>query len=605
MSLIEYSGKITEQELGSGLGNKLENLVRGINVKDNGLLGNDTNNDATQLNTLLTSIGTTKTDLYFPAGTYKIGTNVTIGNNINLTMANGAVFKVYNGYSITGNGCMIDAGLWQIFDLSLGGTVGGTWNIKEAYPEWFGAKGDDATTDDTDALIDTFSSFTTINLNGKKYLYSSTITIDNKDDLQINNGTLKFADGTIGSNVGNLSPFNVTNCSNFKSKNVTYDTNGTFMLRPLYGQTGYSDYIDIRDKTYQTLRLDSVDGFTLEGCIFTHGKSGIFVASCTNGNITKCKSYETLADGFFITGASKNVKITECTSEKVQDDNFTLIGFTSDDTTNPRYCSINDCIAIDCFGSLVTLLSTSYTNADNVIGTGNKYIPYKLGQTEISGSYAKAGHHQTISNCKVKLSNTIQSLTSNTSPLVDTASDSSSSFNKLINCDIEYSGSEIIFIVERSPNFSMENCNFNGATIEIYDSNVLKIANCNIDVYSAFKIERCSSVRFNGNKVYSNSATDNTVKFYDCEKVKAKGNTITHHVDKKSFSIYNNTVKNNFDIDDLDVEVNGSPRDVRLPNYYVSNTNIFFAQGQILFDSSNRIIVLTSSGGGAKVVTVT
>lgn len=118
-----------------------------INAKDIGLVGDDATNDATKLNAWIASIGTTKVDLVFPTGVYKIASNVTFPSNVNLVMMHGGILKVYSGYSITGSGCKIDAGLWQIFDLSLGGTVIGSWDIEEVYPEWFGAKGDGVTDD--------------------------------------------------------------------------------------------------------------------------------------------------------------------------------------------------------------------------------------------------------------------------------------------------------------------------------------------------------------------------------------------------------------------------------------------------------------------------
>jgi hypothetical protein len=124
---------------------------RTLNVLDKGLLGNDTNNDAVQLNALISSIGSTKTDIYFPSGIYKIASNVVLPSNVRLIMGYGAILKVSNTYSITGTNTKIDAGLYQIFDLSNGGTIIGSWDIKETYPHWFGAIGD-GVADDTVAI---------------------------------------------------------------------------------------------------------------------------------------------------------------------------------------------------------------------------------------------------------------------------------------------------------------------------------------------------------------------------------------------------------------------------------------------------------------------
>ena len=86
------SGKLTRQELDSGFDIELDNLARGINVLDHSLVGNGTINDATALNTLITSIGSTNTDIYFPRGTYKISTNVTFPSNINLVFDDHVIY---------------------------------------------------------------------------------------------------------------------------------------------------------------------------------------------------------------------------------------------------------------------------------------------------------------------------------------------------------------------------------------------------------------------------------------------------------------------------------------------------------------------------------
>jgi lysophospholipase L1-like esterase len=81
-------------------------------------------------------------------GTCLIGTNITIPSNIKLKFLNGGMLKPASGVTITGSNAKIDAGLTQIFDLSLGGTVAGTWDIDKLLADWFGLVGD-GTTDDT------------------------------------------------------------------------------------------------------------------------------------------------------------------------------------------------------------------------------------------------------------------------------------------------------------------------------------------------------------------------------------------------------------------------------------------------------------------------
>jgi hypothetical protein len=81
------------------LGDRLDMIESGlyVNVKDHGLLGDNSNNDAIQLNTLLNAIGSTPTDLYLSDGVYLIDSDVTIPDNIALHFSNNSYFKTGNG----------------------------------------------------------------------------------------------------------------------------------------------------------------------------------------------------------------------------------------------------------------------------------------------------------------------------------------------------------------------------------------------------------------------------------------------------------------------------------------------------------------------------
>lgn len=72
---------------------------------------------------------------YVPAGAYLFGANVTLSNR--LEFEQGAMLKPSSGVTLTLNGA-ITAGLWQIFDLSAGGSV--VLNgVSEVQARWFGA----------------------------------------------------------------------------------------------------------------------------------------------------------------------------------------------------------------------------------------------------------------------------------------------------------------------------------------------------------------------------------------------------------------------------------------------------------------------------------
>lgn len=67
-----------------------------------------------------------------------------------ITVPEGCVLEFDGGsidgaYTVTGTNTSINAGLVKIFNTDV--TLAGSWNVAEAYPEWFGAKGDGVTDD--------------------------------------------------------------------------------------------------------------------------------------------------------------------------------------------------------------------------------------------------------------------------------------------------------------------------------------------------------------------------------------------------------------------------------------------------------------------------
>src|SRR5205085_4167372 len=83
-----------------------------------------------------------------PAGTYAVGSNLTVPANIHLEFARGAKLQPASGKKITLQGGDMVAGRYQIFDYSAGGTVAYTGGLPDSlYPEWFGATGDGVTDD--------------------------------------------------------------------------------------------------------------------------------------------------------------------------------------------------------------------------------------------------------------------------------------------------------------------------------------------------------------------------------------------------------------------------------------------------------------------------
>lgn len=113
----------------------------------------------------------------------------------NITMPEGSILKFQGGSisgkkTITGSRTGICAGLLKIFSEDV--TLGGSWNILEVYPEWFGVA-DDGITDDGIAISKAISMGKTVVLSNHYYV-KSTITIESPIDIiGRNHGTVVYS----------------------------------------------------------------------------------------------------------------------------------------------------------------------------------------------------------------------------------------------------------------------------------------------------------------------------------------------------------------------------------------------------------------------------
>lgn len=116
---------------------KTHSAVINARSSNNGVLS-----DAT-ITAAISGINGASRSLYIEPGAWAIDDNLTIPSTIHLIIDNGAILTIASGKTLTING-PFDAGIYQVFS-GAGSVSFGAGHVKEVYPQWWGAVGDDST----------------------------------------------------------------------------------------------------------------------------------------------------------------------------------------------------------------------------------------------------------------------------------------------------------------------------------------------------------------------------------------------------------------------------------------------------------------------------
>ena len=102
---------------------------------------------------------------------FRLAEDIAIPNGCVLLLDGGSIT---GGHILKGTNTSIDAYLVKIIETEV--TLAGSWNVREAYPEWFGAKGD-GITDDAEAIQKAFELHCPVYLQCKVYGVSKPISL--------------------------------------------------------------------------------------------------------------------------------------------------------------------------------------------------------------------------------------------------------------------------------------------------------------------------------------------------------------------------------------------------------------------------------------------
>jgi hypothetical protein len=313
-------------------------------------------NYGSTLSAAIAAIGSSHVTLIVPSGTW-VGDNLTVPANVALKVLSGASITVSNATTLTISG-PVQAGLYQIFPCSgTGKVVFGARAVKEIYPEWWGAVGDDIS-DDSAAIKAAITALP----NGGKVIFSHKYKVNtglialcsnielkglpgNLIDISglgaYPNSRLFTATGAIGTLYGNNAEANIT--SNVAVGDITINLSSTVGF-------AVGDYVQLTSEAVLTPESNGLTGefgrivSLVANTSITLATSTIYAYNTTDSpKIRKATFIENLIfDGLNIVGPDDSYDDTEA---------LYLISVKNLTVKNCyfRYCNVN---AISCYNCL-------------------------------------------------------------------------------------------------------------------------------------------------------------------------------------------------------------------------------------------------------------
>ena len=184
--------------------------------------------------------------------------NKTLPSDVTLSF-NDAVINL-GGYTLTGDDTKIEAGLKQIFTSN--GSLSGTWDIEETYPEWFSAAGD-GSNDDTLAIQMGLSLGKRVSFQ-RGATYKVTSTLIASASIKGNSAIISFESGTF------IDGITYNNINNFKVENIKITSTN---LTGMFAQSA------------QAINITDCDNFIVENCELTYFTDGVSVSTSNNFSI--------------------------------------------------------------------------------------------------------------------------------------------------------------------------------------------------------------------------------------------------------------------------------------------------------------------------------
>ncbi len=247
--------------------------------------------------------------------------DITIPQNSVLVFDGGSLS---GAHTITGNNTRIQAGLVKIFSTDV--VLAGNWRVSEAYPEWFGAKGD-GETDDLFA-IEKAIYLSNIRLQGKTYYLSETLNISSNRSIVGEKGAtvIKISDYGKKHSIVMLSE-----ASNVTIKDIVFTVdNFEWVARSNndHKSEEYLRYYKLREQEIRGgIRLNKgCSNVTIDGVEVYNSGYGI-LAYMSNKHVTirNCYIHHTMIDGIAMYVGNTNFLVENNRLEFTCDDAISIV----------------------------------------------------------------------------------------------------------------------------------------------------------------------------------------------------------------------------------------------------------------------------------------
>lgn len=250
-------------------------------------------------------------------------------------------------HTVTGCNTIIVADKEEIFSSDI--IIGGTWNVSEVYPEWFGAKGD-GVCDDAFAINRCFS-FSSVDhpvrvlFTKPKYTVGEIINFSGKNNLSLE-GTNKNVIKKIKGNLNNM--FEGGGCRHITIRNLIFDGslddwNVEIPTKPNWSQRTYNACI---------VAASSTADIMLDNCVIKNFYYGVFLGGASE--------HYKLINGFNYTD---HISITNCIFEGNKTgciDTYNRYGL----FINNNFFNDNGNIAVHIEPTMINDLSSAYNTSD-------------------------------------------------------------------------------------------------------------------------------------------------------------------------------------------------------------------------------------------------